>query len=745
MPMMANFAPETGASRIDLAETSDFDLGGLRVSPSRREVRMNGERRELEPRVAQVLVALAAARSEVVSRDRLIEQCWEGRIVGDDSINRCIVALRHLSREFSPEPFTIETVARVGYSLVERRGDEVAQAPRVGNRRAKLAVAFLAVLLLLVAAGAWGWSRFGRAEAAPASIAVLSFRNLSPGDPYFAQGVGEEILGQLAREPQFRVLGRTSSGDLGKAGDVREIARRLEVDYVLDGSVRTQGDRVRVNAALLKASDGSRFWSDSYDGKLDDIFAIQQRIGGAIALALRRKLVRAPVLSGPLVTSGEAYNLYLTARGLIKTRQRAVGGTAVGLLRDAIRLDPGYAPAWASLATATQLEGALNDHESFVPATSQARLYARRALQLAPDLAEAHLALAQVLGDGTAESQAHFRRAAELDPGKAENMIGLGFAHASAGEFEQQLAANRRAVELDPSWFRTTGSVVIALADMGDRAEAEAVARRSFPNNQVQQHILLGRIAWIFGDFSEAARHWSFVARANSPRWSETGRRTMTDATFAVGLRTGPLVAVPQPLYQRHTWRIWMDSAPSPAVWRARNRDGIAADVYRDENHVAAKLMLNAGRTRELAAPYDGPVGLLGFRPGQAVRVDQLGETPLAALVLRQAGRAAEADRLLREADAAARAVYRRGRVPFWFDAEAAALWAVQGRSDEALTMLEHALGRGWTHSGSTDLRDITDEPAFRSLHGQPRFERIRMRLDAHYARERRETEALHI
>src|SRR5688572_29123616 len=120
------------AAQINLAETPDFDLGSLHVSPARRQVRMHGEDRELEPKVAQVLVALASARPGVVSRDRLIEQCWDGRIVGDDALNRCIVALRHLAKEFSPEPFAIETVPRVGYSLVERPPDDA--AVRKGGR-----------------------------------------------------------------------------------------------------------------------------------------------------------------------------------------------------------------------------------------------------------------------------------------------------------------------------------------------------------------------------------------------------------------------------------------------------------------------------------------------------------------------------------------------------------------------------------------------------------------------------------
>src|SRR3954469_12549535 len=108
-------------TQINLAETPDFDLGEVRVRPAHRLIEANGTQRELEPKIAQVLIALASVRPQVVSRDRLIEQCWNGRIVGDDALNRCIVALRHLAKEFSPEPFGIETVPRVGYSLVERR------------------------------------------------------------------------------------------------------------------------------------------------------------------------------------------------------------------------------------------------------------------------------------------------------------------------------------------------------------------------------------------------------------------------------------------------------------------------------------------------------------------------------------------------------------------------------------------------------------------------------------------------
>ena len=696
---------------------------------------MAGQCRELEPKVAQVLIALASASPSVVSRDRLIERCWDGRIVGDDALNRCVVALRHLAKEFTPEPFAIETVPRVGYCLVEKgtRG----RAPTGGVKWNFVAAALLA--LLVVGAFVMAWSRLGPGSTEPASIAVLPFRNLSQGDPYFAEGVGEEILGHLAREPQFRVAGSSSSSELGKNADIRQVARRLDVDYVLEGSVRRQGDRVRVSAHLVRASDGFRLWADSYDGKLDDIFAIQQQVGSAIAGALRRKLVRTPVLSGPLVTKGEAYNLYLTARALIRTNNRQMGPAAVALLRQAIRLDPGYAPAWASLAGAIGLQGALEDHESYIAAIRQARLYARQAVRLAPDLGEAHRALGATLSYGDVDGVAHLKRAATLDPNVAENLIGLGTALGASGEFESELSAYRRANDIDPLWYRTTGVTAQAMAEMGDRAGAEALARRSVPDKEANLDILLGRIAWIFADYSEAARRWAIVARSDSPRWGNTADRTVRDAKHAVGVATGPLVDIPAPMSTRDNWRKWMNGPPPPVAWQQRNRDVIAAEAYRKHNLVAAKLMLNAGRGRELVTTYDSAVGFQGIRPGRRLRVDQLSEAPIVALALRAANRSNEAERLIREAGSLTRAVYRRGRVPFWFDAQSAVVFAVEGNNGEALSALERAFRRGWRQSNGTDLRNLVEEPAFRALHGDPRFEGLRSQIAGHYARERAE------
>ena len=734
---MNRFDPIAPTNRIDLASEREFELGGLKVRPFERIVLKNGEQRELQPRVMQVLVALARSRPKVISRDMLIEQCWEGRIVGDDALNRCVLALRHLAQEFTPPPFAIETVPRVGHRLIENGRSHV---ERPAPRRLILAAAALIVLAL---AGVLIWQRtVQKASNEPASIAVLPFRSLGTDDPYFAEGIGEEILAQLAREPNFRVAGGSSSVRLAGNDDLGEVARRLKVEYLVEGAVRKQGERVRVNAHLVRADNGTRLWSDSYDGTLDDIFAIQRSIGLAIGGALRRKLVAEPP-SGALVTNGKTYNLYLTARGLIRSRSRRAGPTAVDLLRDAIQIDPKFAPAWASLGEATLLAGALMDSERFVGAVAEGQGHARHALKLAPDLPEAHRVLGSLSGYGTPQAVAHLRRAASLDPNNAETMIVLGGTYGATGEFQDELAAYRRALELDPVWFRAAGSLATALAEMGERREAEAIVKRSLPPNDIEHHLVLGKVASVSGDFSEAYRRWSIVEGSKSPRWSNSAGRYRKQIALALGMSKEKAAVIPRPLDQRHLERIWMDRPPEPSIWKARNRDAFAAAVYRDENHVAAKMMLNSGRWGELVAAYDGPGGLVGIRRGVPVREDQLSEAPVAALALRRAGRNAEADDVLRQAQALVERIELRGRVPFWFDADVAALLAVGGKREAAASRLSRAFDRGWRHAGFTDLPDVAQEPTLALLRGDPRFERLQKNLRAHRARERAETATL--
>lgn len=735
-------AANSRIERIDLAEEPDFSLGGMAIMPAERAVIVGGMRREMQPRVLKVLIALAQARPAVVSRQRLAEQCWDGLVVGDDALNRCIMTLRHLAAEKTPPPFVIETVARVGHRLTEVGTNDLSRV--AGPIRAKRWLIAAPLIMLTAAAGLVAlYER--RTDPAPTSIAVLPFRNLSNGDPYFAEGVGEEILGQLAREPQFRVAGRASSARFTGTSDPNLVRQALGVDYILEGSVRSGNGRVRIDASLVKTSDGMRLWSETYDRKLDDILDIQRAIGEAVATGLRRQLVHAPT-SVPRPINGQAYVLYLNAKGLLRSQNPQSGQDAVALLQTVVRLDPGYAAAWASLAEAQLLDGRTKGTEGLIAAVEQASRSARRALQLDPQLPQAHHVLGDLLGRDSREAIAHLRLAAALAPPTAEGSLWRGTALEVSGEYAAGLASYRRAHEIDPLWPTPVRVLVDSLSYMGERPQAEAFVRSSYPDDRLALHFALARIAWWFGDFSEAARHWAIVARDPASRWSGPSKRSLQDALVTLNL-AAPQPGKPMPFIGQTLVfpRLWLATAPSPEAWRTTNRSAAAALVNHDENRIAAKLMINAGRTAELAATYDSPTGLLGVKPGQAIGVCQVDEAIIVALVLRKQGRDGEATALLGQADALLRGLYRRGTVPSWVNGDAAGLWAVQGKTGPAMAALERALARGVAHASRADLPQLTDEPAFAALHGNPRFEAIQAKYIAHFAKERKEVLALHL
>jgi TolB-like protein len=235
---------------IDLAHEAAFALGAVEVRPAKREV-VSGQRREtLEPRIMQVLVALARQRGEMVSRDDLIQSCWGGRIVGEDSITRCISGLRRLAEQVGG--FSVETVTRVGYRL------KASTLP-------------------------------GAASALPI-LAVLAFDNLSDDADmaYFSDGTSEEILQTVARGASVSVVGRSSSFQFrGVNKNARHVATELNATHVLDGSVRRNGSRVRIFAQLIECVAQTTLWSDRFDGDLSDIFALQDEIAAAVAGALK--------------------------------------------------------------------------------------------------------------------------------------------------------------------------------------------------------------------------------------------------------------------------------------------------------------------------------------------------------------------------------------------------------------------------------------------------------------------------
>ncbi|MBE3133066.1 MAG: protein kinase, partial [Acidobacteria bacterium] len=292
------------------------------------------------------------------------------------------------------------------------------------------------------------------------SLAVLPFTNLSADkeNEYFSDGLAEDIIDALTQVPGLRVMARTSAFAFrGKEADVREIGARLNVETILEGSVRRAGNRIRVTAQLVNASDGYHLWSQRFDREMTDVFAIQDEISQAIVEKLRVRLSANRPLVKRYTENLAAYDLCLKARyHLLKLTQE---GREAGrqYCEQAIALDPDYALAYVVLAESyfwSAYWGSTNPREAFARAKSAAL----EALRIDDTIADAHSALGTVLGTGEFDwhgAEREFRRALELNPFSAVVRYDYAWCYAMwfllpLGRVEQALTEMRRALELDP-------------------------------------------------------------------------------------------------------------------------------------------------------------------------------------------------------------------------------------------------------------------------------------------------------
>jgi len=291
------------------------------------------------------------------------------------------------------------------------------------------------------------------APAPPAqSIAVLPFADLSPQQDqgYFSDGIAEELLNLLARVHGLKVTARTSSFSFkGKDVEVPEIGRQLGVLHVLEGSVRMSGNRVRITAQLIQTADGFQVWSQNWDRKLDDIFAIQDEIAGEVVRELQVTLLGdAPKTRA---TDPKAYALHLQGVQLARTRSAKGFAQSDSLYREALALDPRYAPSWVNLASNLVNEVFIGLHgaEDGFP---RAREAANKALEIDPESAQAHAALGSIaVAEGNlADAATHFARALELDPASPTVLGNSSALLKSLGRLDEAIALDEEAVRRDP-------------------------------------------------------------------------------------------------------------------------------------------------------------------------------------------------------------------------------------------------------------------------------------------------------
>ena len=396
-----------------------------------------------------------------------------------------------------------------------------------GPKGTRLGILLVGVGLLAAAPGlVWyfGLRRPAPEQPSPApgpSIAVLPLVNLSSDkeQEYFSDGLSEELLNLLAKVPGLRVAARTSAFAFkGKNEDVGEIGRKLHVATILEGSVRKAGDQIRITTQLINAVDGYHLWSETYDRKLTDVFALQDEIARAVVGALRIKLLAPPTSSDRRTGNTEAFNQFLLGNQFFYRNNVADFRRAKQAFERAVALDPGYASAWAQLAIATYWVGdGSNSTAELFAGQVRAVEAANQAIALAPDLPDGYRARGFVripvfwdwegsradferalalrpedpatlrdyafvvlrpLGRLT-EAIAFFRRAAEFDPLNARVWDGLGVVLAMKGEMGPAREALNRSLEISPDQSYTPYHLASTFLVEGKPAEALEISQRS--------------------------------------------------------------------------------------------------------------------------------------------------------------------------------------------------------------------------------------------------------------------------
>jgi TolB-like protein/Flp pilus assembly protein TadD len=355
------------------------------------------------------------------------------------------------------------------------------------------------------------------------SVAVLPFENMSadPEQEYFSIGITEEILNALARIPTLRVPARTSSFQFrGERIDAREVGRRLGVAHVLEGSVRKGGDRVRITVQLISAADGYHMWSQTYDREMKDVLAVQDEIARSVAAALSVRIGANASLVRSSTASTAAYELYLRGRFLWGRPTPQNYERAMELYEEAIRLDPGYAMAYAGLADAYIDMSSFSDRSGNMERGLAAL---RKALELDPENGQAHDTQGYVLHTFTrdyAAAEQSYRRSLQLDAQNAAANTDYGRLLSHMGRSEEALRYVQRGVELDPlsAWItRNLAHVYHRMGRLDDAMRTYAAAVEIDPAFS-SGHFSLGDILLVSGRTAEAKHHFEVAAVAQPHR-----------------------------------------------------------------------------------------------------------------------------------------------------------------------------------------------------------------------------------
>lgn len=504
------------SSSIIRFDQYELDLGTYELRKSGRAIR-------LEKSPMELLVLLAEKRGQLVTREEIIHRLWGDNVFVDtrQGINTAIYKLRTALRDDPDHPRFLQTVSGRGYRLISHDASAAEEHATIApesvqiktveessdskRKNWKLLIALLATFVAAVVGAVLGW-RFHVFRPPPdsgsiTSIAVLPLANLS-GDPqqeYFADGMTDELITDLAKISAFRVISRTSVMRYKHARlPLPQIGRELNVDTVLEGSVVRSGNRVRITAQLVETSTDRHLWAENYERNLSDVLSLQDDIARTIATQVQAKLAPGEEarLALARTVNPEAYDLYLRGRYLSGMRGENDLDDSVAYFEQAISLDSNFAPAYASIA---QSYGLLGNNGAAAPqdAYPKDKAAALKALELDPDLGDAHVALAEVLNDyewNWPAAEEEYKRAIVLEPNNSTAHHWYAMALAWMGRSQEALAEIKQARQLDPLSTRINANVanVLYFARQYDLAVSESEKTIQLDARDPVPHLIAG-------------------------------------------------------------------------------------------------------------------------------------------------------------------------------------------------------------------------------------------------------------
>jgi TolB-like protein/DNA-binding winged helix-turn-helix (wHTH) protein/Tfp pilus assembly protein PilF len=498
------------------------------------EIYKEGKRIKLQEQPCQVLALLIERPGDLVSREELRKKLWPNDtfVDFDHGVNIAINKLRDALGDSPEKPRFIETLPRRGYRFIapveapktSRNGEFPAQvtsspAAWAGSGAIPWRRALLPALLALSLAAVFFFSvRYWRGRAVESSIrslAVLPLENLSrdPAQDYFADGMTDELITSLAKLQTLKVISRSSVMRYkGTSKPLPEIARELNVDGVIEGTVLRSGNRVRITAQLIRAATDQHLWAETYEGNVEDVLRVQDEVARTVAAEIRFKLK--PEAEGRLAKSlsvkPEAYEAYLRGRYNFYDRGMKEGSVAAShYFEEAIAKDPQYAPAYAGLADYYTLSGFRGQPFTNREAMEKAKELAAKALRLDDGSAEAHIAMANVLFRydwNWVEAEREFKRGIELNINAPSSYSHYAMYLGVLGRPDEAIAATKRAIELDPFSALMNYSLGVVLQWSGRDDEAAEQARKAIALDPFFSgaHLVLARAYDQLGRYDEA-------------------------------------------------------------------------------------------------------------------------------------------------------------------------------------------------------------------------------------------------